>query len=320
MARVPLIDLDIADGEAAELLGRIAGARGKAFNVYRALANSPGALRTVYELAAFLWHESVLPPDLRELVILRVARLTGSAYEWSRHLPLARSAGVAEEQIAGLGDWWRAPATVFSDEQKSALAVVDQLTLGGEAAEATITRAIEALGERGTVELLTLAGFYAMIAGMLLSLGVDAEPGDAELPPLPSGDAAGVVRIVSDDDGATHFEDLRLAVDEVASPVSSASSELSGPIPTSSMRLRRVVVEHDDAPHLAPRRQFVVHLRGRAAVTVSDGETRRFGPGSVVLVEDLDGAGHTTRRIGAELRETLMIELDGELPEAEPWT
>src|SRR5437870_989233 len=43
--------------------------------------------------------------------------------------------------------------------------------------------------------------------------------------------------------------------------------------------------------HPAPRRQFVVLLTGAVEVTVSDGETRPFGPGSVFLVEDIAGAG-----------------------------
>lgn len=309
MARVPLIEPDNAGAEAAALLGRIAGARGKAFNVYRALANSPGALRVVYELGSFLWNESVLPAALRELVILRVARLTGSSYEWSRHLALARSAGVTDEQLEALDDWWRAPGTVFAAEQRSALAVADELTLGGEVGEVAIERAIAELGPQGAVELLVLAGFYAMVAGVLTSLQVDAEPGDEELPPMRSEDGIALTRIVTDDGGETHFEDFHLAASVADSQVSDARSELSDPLPVSALRLRRVVVEHGSEPHVAPCRQLVVHLRGRAAVTVSDGETRRLGPGSVVLVEDLDGARHVTRRVGAEMRETMMIEL-----------
>ena len=41
---------------------------------------------------------------------------------------------------------------------------------------------------------------------------------------------------------------------------------------------------------------------------------RRFAPGAVVLVDDLTGKGHTTRRVGDTPRETLMVTLD-ELPE-----
>lgn len=50
--------------------------------------------------------------------------------------------------------------------------------------------------------------------------------------------------------------------------------------------------------HPSPRRQLYVGLEGQLEITVSSGETRRFGPGSVVLLEDVEGAGHVTRVVG----------------------
>jgi len=38
-----------------------------------------------------------------------------------------------------------------------------------------------------------------------------------------------------------------------------------------------------------------VTVRGEYEVTVSDGATHRFPPGSVLIVEDTTGAGHSTR-------------------------
>jgi hypothetical protein len=118
------------------------------------------------------------------------------------------------------------------------------------------------------------------------------------------------VRIYSDESGETHFEDVSLETELRQSPVSTAQAELAAPIPTFGATFRRVVVDHPDQPHVAPQRQFVVHLAGESEVLVSDGEVRRFGPGRVVLVDDLTGKGHTTRRVGETPRETLMIKLE----------
>lgn len=52
-------------------------------------------------------------------------------------------------------------------------------------------------------------------------------------------------------------------------------------------------------------------LRGRCSIEVSGGETREFGPGEIVLLEDTTGQGHTTRRVGDEPRLTLMLPLHG---------
>ena len=48
--------------------------------------------------------------------------------------------------------------------------------------------------------------------------------------------------------------------------------------------------------HNAPRRQFVVNLTGEVEITVSDGEMRRFGPGSILLAEDVHRQGPHLQR------------------------
>jgi hypothetical protein len=49
--------------------------------------------------------------------------------------------------------------------------------------------------------------------------------------------------------------------------------------------------------HPAPARQLWVGVEGHLDVTVSDGETRRFGPGSLLLLEDVTGKGHVTKAV-----------------------
>ena len=51
-------------------------------------------------------------------------------------------------------------------------------------------------------------------------------------------------------------------------------------------------------PHPAPRRQLFYTLRGAYEVTASDGTVRSFPAGSLLLLEDTTGAGHTTRAVG----------------------
>lgn len=48
------------------------------------------------------------------------------------------------------------------------------------------------------------------------------------------------------------------------------------------------------ANHPAPRRAVFITLRGEYQVTTSDGNTRRFPAGSVLIVEDTTGHGHST--------------------------
>lgn len=50
--------------------------------------------------------------------------------------------------------------------------------------------------------------------------------------------------------------------------------------------------------HNAPRAWYLIVVQGMSEVTTSDGEKRRFGPGSIVLLDDTTGKGHQTRAVG----------------------
>jgi quercetin dioxygenase-like cupin family protein len=61
--------------------------------------------------------------------------------------------------------------------------------------------------------------------------------------------------------------------------------------------------------HTAPRRQYVITLRGRAEIEVAGGKKIPIGPGHIDLVEDTTGKGHITRVLGTEDRLTLTLPL-----------
>lgn len=119
------------------------------------------------------------------------------------------------------------------------------------------------------------------------------------------------VRIAADAAGASHFEDVEPAT---GGDSGQGWGWLSEPVAVDRVIFRRVEGGDPPAWHVAPRRQFIVHLVGSVEVQVSDGEVRRFGPGSVVLVEDTWGQGHLTRPVDGESRTTLFIPLAGDLP------
>lgn len=61
--------------------------------------------------------------------------------------------------------------------------------------------------------------------------------------------------------------------------------------------------------HPAPSRQFMIVIRGEVESTTSDGESRRFKVGDVLLLEDTSGKGHTTRSLdGATI--IAVVQLD----------
>ena len=107
-------------------------------------------------------------------------------------------------------------------------------------------------------------------------------------------------RIYSGEDGQSHFEELELPMEPVGTtPVQAASG----------ITFRRAEPGEFIDWHNAPRRQYVITLSGASEVVIGDGTVQRFGPGDVLLAEDLTGRGHTTRAVGDEPRVSVAIPL-----------
>ena len=66
--------------------------------------------------------------------------------------------------------------------------------------------------------------------------------------------------------------------------------------------------------HQESRRNYIITLSGEGELGLGDGTSRRFGPGQVMLVEDLTGQGHTTRVTSTEPRITIAIPLKNQTP------
>jgi hypothetical protein len=127
-----------------------------------------------------------------------------------------------------------------------------------------------------------------------------------------------IIRVFSDADGETHFDEIRLPGNARQSAVSTAIAWVSESVPVRSLVWRRVEKDHPaTTPHVTPTRQLVIPLSGTAEIEVSTGERRTIAPGQIVLGEDQTGKGHITRALDDSTRVTLILELgDGPIPGA----
>ena len=104
------------------------------------------------------------------------------------------------------------------------------------------------------------------------------------------------VRVYADDKGESHFEDVAI---ELSSKVDFAPPAppafVSGPRDAAKVMFFSAPAGWDGTWHPTPKRQFMAVLKGEFEVTVSDGETRVFVLGDVLLLEDLSGKGHYTK-------------------------
>lgn len=112
-----------------------------------------------------------------------------------------------------------------------------------------------------------------------------------------------ITRLYTGPDNESHFEDIEIEEKAVGHLF---SSEL---VPAHGVMFRSAPTTHNNMYHPVPRRQFVVTLSGAAEIETGDGTVRRFGPGDVMLAEDLTGRGHITRVVSQEPRHYLFIPL-----------
>jgi quercetin dioxygenase-like cupin family protein len=101
-------------------------------------------------------------------------------------------------------------------------------------------------------------------------------------------------RLFSDEQGVARFEDVevRLHPDD---PRPDALS-LSEPIPATAVLFGRAPAGGSHIEQPESRRQLMICLSGSGEITAS-GETRTFGPGDVLLVEDVEGVGHSSATV-----------------------
>ncbi len=113
-------------------------------------------------------------------------------------------------------------------------------------------------------------------------------------------------RVVSTNDGGSAFEDADLQLSEIPAG-EGAPAMFVGTLGDVNGAVFCRFGSFGGEPHPASGPQWVVVLRGRIEVEVSDGSARQFGPGDLVLATDTSGRGHITRVVGTEPVEALGI-------------
>lgn len=116
-------------------------------------------------------------------------------------------------------------------------------------------------------------------------------------------------RIYSGADGQSHLEEVTLAMQPFVDQ-EGAYGDATPMQPTRGMTFRVAPPGYVLDWHCAPRRQYSISLSGEVEIEVGDGTVKRFGPGAVLLAEDLTGQGHITRVVGQQPRFYLVLPLD----------
>jgi alkylhydroperoxidase family enzyme len=170
MALLPYVD----EGKASEKTREILGNTPRKLNVARMIANSSEAVfHNFSRLGNSLMTRGKLDKKLREIAILRNGRVCGSLYEYTQHVPIAKAAGLTDEQVAAVDDW--EPAKCFNEVERLVLRFTDEIARNVKGSKATLEALQKHLGPGEIVELIMAIGFWGMVARVLETTEVELE-------------------------------------------------------------------------------------------------------------------------------------------------
>ena len=183
MARLPYLDKSDVLPEHQDLLARN-------INLYRLLAHSPRAARSLNTLARFIRDGSRLDPRLRQLAILQVGYVTRSAYEYSHHIRISREFGVSDDDIRAIAEETAGRATALDPLDRAVLRAAREITLDIALSDDAFEELRRGLDPERLTDLIITIGHYNSLVRVLAAMRIDVE--DEYLPylaefPLPAG-------------------------------------------------------------------------------------------------------------------------------------
>ena len=154
------------------------GPRGVVEGPLRVWLQSPGLADRAQALGAFCRYGTALPERLSELAILVTGAYWQSGFEWAVHAPIARKAGLTEQQIEDI----RTGGTPSFEDSEArivhavAYSLHHEKRIGNELYE----EAVEALGTVALVDLIGILGYYTLISMTINAFDVPVPTGQSE--------------------------------------------------------------------------------------------------------------------------------------------
>lgn len=174
--------MELLDRDAALAAAMDAGvpARLAELNVFRLLLRRPRLAKGLSQTLLALLGGDALDARRRELVVMRIAWVTGSTYEWAQHWRIARDLGVPEEDLVGVRD---RSAAAFDETDQAVLGVTDAALAGGVPSPDDLGTVRAVLGDDALIDLLAAVGTWSAVSLLLRSLAVPLEPDLQPWPP-----------------------------------------------------------------------------------------------------------------------------------------
>lgn len=171
MSRLPVLDPADADPDVRRALERL-----PPLAIFGTVANAQGTFRNWLRFGGDCLDGSLFDGVLRELAILRVARLTpGAEYEWAQHVPILLAVGGSQDQVDALAAD-DVEADALGEDGRLVVRFTTQVVEQATPDEATFAAMSERFTTAEITQLLLVIGQYMMVGRVMATaqLEVDA--------------------------------------------------------------------------------------------------------------------------------------------------
>jgi 4-carboxymuconolactone decarboxylase len=178
--RMPEIPQDKMTAAQKKVAAEVAaGPRKEVKGPFVSLLRSPEFMSRVQKVGEYIRFVCPLDKRINEFAAIIAARSWNQQFEWWAHYRQAVEAGLNPAIADAVGEG-RRPTGMAEDEEIVYDLLTEVLNNKG-ASDATYARAVAKFGEEGLIDLLGIAGYYALLA-MVMNVTRTAVP---EGPPLP---------------------------------------------------------------------------------------------------------------------------------------
>lgn len=169
----PIASLTGADRDIyEEMLSRRQSRGSGIYGPYPPLLHHPVVAQKIEQLGFHYRFEGALPRHVYEFVVLSFSTVPDIEFEWLDHEGPARKAGVPDAVIEALRG--KAPDEAFPEPYRDVVRAV-RIVSRYEMLPADLQEAlVEAYGEKGLIEIVTLCGFYSLLGMVIRSFEIGA--------------------------------------------------------------------------------------------------------------------------------------------------
>ena len=148
----------------------------KVLNVIKMMAGTEDMYPATVSFIAALFRTSGVSPLVREMIMLRAAKLLNSPYEWQANAVLAKNIGMPPAEIEAAAT--DGPVTGINSEYVLVCKATDELSMTATLSDETLTELLTKFGDTVTRKLILMIGWFNLLSRFLNGCRVPLEVSD----------------------------------------------------------------------------------------------------------------------------------------------